>query len=358
MPVIVTVPRLPIERVLAAHPDYPSEAIGRSREGRPLEAAAFGSGPLTVSLIAGCHADEPVGPAMLDRLAGWLATRPPDDHLLTGATWLLVPHANPDGDARNAAWSRHVTDTLDHLGEPDAAYRLADYARHVVREAPGDDMEFGFPRSAADTDARPENRAIADFLRRRAPLDLHGSLHGMAFAPGPWFLIEREWIDRTAALRDNLRRRVAAMGYELLDWDRRGDKGFERIDEGFSTRPDSGAMIEHFRRLDDEATAALFRPSSMELARSLGGDPFTFVSEMPLFLHPRPRVLAEDREAFRRWLTDLAAETDPTRADELAAGEGIRPMPIRDQMRLQLAFVQEAIDAVAAAAEISPRDPA
>ena len=168
----------------------------------------------------------------------------------------------------------------------------------------------------------------------------------MAYAPGPWFLIERAWIERTSTLRANLRGAVRGMGYELLDWDRGGEKGFERVDEGFSTRPDSVAMAAHFRNLGDPTTAALFRPSSMEYVRSLGGDPFTFVSEMPLFLNPQLSDLANRAGGFRAWLTELAL-LDPDEARQKVRSEQIRPMPIRDQMRLQLAFLQEAIDVVA-----------
>ena len=87
-------------------------------------------------------------------------------------------------------------------------------------------------------------------------------------------------------MRERLRRRVRELGYRLHDVDRGGEKGFHRIDEGFTTRPDSRAMAAHFEALGDPATAALFRPSSMEYVRSLGGDPLTLVSEMPLFLVP------------------------------------------------------------------------
>ena len=198
-----------------------------------------------------------------------------------------------------------------------------------MREKPGDDIEFGFP------DLRPENRAVADFLAGGAPFALHGSFHSIAFAPGPWFLIEPAWIDRTAGLRNALRQRVRALGCNLFDVDRGGEKGFRRIDEGFSTRPDSRSMIAWFEERGDLETAAKFRPSSMEYVRSLGGDPFTFVSEMPLFLRPLPEgdTGRPDDPVFRAWLERVAFSGD----------DQVRGMPIRDQMRLQLAFLEEAL---------------
>ena len=347
---------LPVEEILASDsPETPAggQTIGRSREGREITGYVFGQGPLHVSLIAGCHADEPVGPAMLRRLAAWLAARPADDPWLHEATWCLVPHVNPDGEARNASWSDVTLPATDHRGAPDRVYDLALWLRHAVREAPGDDMEFGFPRSPEDTGtdggARPENRAVVTFLAPHAPFHLHASFHSIAFATGPWFLIEPAWVepvDRTAGLRDALRRRVRAMGYGLFDVDRGGEKGFRRIDEGFSTRPDSASMRSWFAARGDPATAALFRPSSMEAVRALGGDPFTMVSEMPLFLRPlepgesgRP-----DDPRFLAWRERLAACRTADEIHAEAARAGVRGMPLRDQMRLQLAFLNAALD--------------
>ena len=50
-------------------------------------------------------------------------------------------------------------------------------------------------------------------------------------------------------------------------------------------------MVAYFQERGEAETAALFRPSSMEYMRQLGGDPFTLVSEMPLFLRPTERHL-------------------------------------------------------------------
>jgi hypothetical protein len=347
---------LPIEEILASGASEASpllRPIGRSRQGREILGAVLGHGPRRLSLIAGCHSDEPVGPAMLRRLVSYLGSRPEDVPLLSGCTWYVVPHVNPDGEARNAVWSDlngHTLPAADHLGREDRVFDLYLYLRNVMRERPGDDMEFGFPRGPADAGARPENRAVAGFLAGGAPFDLHGSFHSIAFASGPWFLIEPAWIDRTGGLREALRRRVRSMGYGLFDVDRGGEKGFHRIDEGFSTRPDSRSMTAFFEQRGDPEMAAKFRPSSMEYVRSLGGDPFTFVSEMPLFLRPLPEADTgrPDDPVFRAWLERIALARPEEIQGEMEKA-GVRGMPLRDQMRLQLAFLEEALTAVEAA---------
>ncbi len=345
-------PPLPIDAILAARTTTPPSGreLGRSREGRPIVGHQFGQGPLSISLIAGCHADEPVGPAMLERMIAHLACQQPHSPLLTAATWRIVAHANPDGEIANRPWTDRVVTFRDQQGRSQQGYDLVRYLRHIRREAPGDDMEFGFPRTAdpsQDMGARPENRAIAAFLEDGAPLALHASFHGMAFAAGPWFLLERAWIDRTTSHRDTIRERVRALGYRLHDVDRGGEKGFDRIDTGFTTRPDSRAMAEHFRARGDEAMASHFRPSSMELARRLGGDPLTLVSEMPLFLLDPVHYRGD--QVYPAVISDLqrhVATGDMDALRQAADDAGIVAMPLGDQMRLQLVYLDIALRAV------------
>ena len=351
-------PLLPVERVLATDPDAAvlDRRLGASREGRPVVGCRRGSGPLGVSLIGGCHADEPVGPEMLRRLATYLSSLPAEAPELQAATWSLVPHVNPDGEARNRGWSEAFLAVRDSQGADDRAYDLTAYLDGVVREGPEDDLEWGFPLDPEDRDARPENLAVADFLRPQAPFALHASYHSMGFAEGPWFLLEGDWEDRTEAMRRRLGKAVAAMGYELHDVDREGEKGFHRIAPGFCTRPDSRAMAAYFIGKGDAETAAIFQPSSMEFVRSLGGDPLTLVSEMPLFLMaesspedpqapPYPTGTG-GRLAFLAWAQRRRRKlSDEAFLDE-ALELGIAPMPLRDQMRLQLAFLNEGLAAV------------
>lgn len=341
-----------LEDLLAVPADPPAdraEELGRSREGRPVLGWRLGRGERRVSLVAGCHADEPVGPHLLRRLLTWLGGLAEEDPLLERWSWWIVPHANPDGEARNRRWygagPRHVR------------YDAGSFAAGAVREAPGDDVEFGFPRGPEDTGARPENRAIADWWGAAGgPFHLHASLHGMTVGAGPWFLVEEAWVERSGPLRDRCREATRRRGYRLHDDPRRGEKGFRRLERGFSTRPDSRAMRRHFLERGEEGTAALFRPSSMETVRAMGGDPLTLVSEMPLFLAPPGSLAHEEgtpayapwKERLGEWRARLeAGELTPEDVRAEARLLGLRPMPVRDQLALQWTLVAAGMELVA-----------
>jgi hypothetical protein len=332
-----------IKNILTATGGTVGIALGPSREGRPIVGHQFGRGSIKISLLAGCHADEPVGPRLLKRLVSYLSMLDPGSPLLNDYQWWIIPNINPDGADRNRVWYEGRNDVFE----------LASYLRHVVRELPGDDIEFGFPTGPIDSNARPENVAAARWWASAGgPFHLHVSLHGMAFAGGPWFLIEPAWRGRIDQLMTSCADNVAALGYALHDMERNGEKGFERIARGFCTRPNSEAMKRFFIDQGDLATAALFRPSSMETLRSLGGDPLTLVSEMPLFIVPGMGDTVTPTDPIAdRWKETLA----PHRA-ALAAGStdltdlqtqfGVVPMPIDHQLRLQWAFICAGIDAV------------
>jgi hypothetical protein len=319
--------------------------LGRSREARPVRGFRVGTGSIRVSLIGGCHADEPVGPLFLRHLAAYLGRLAPGDPLRSRYEWWIVPHVNPDGEVRNRTW----------YDDDDPAFDLATYLVQVVRELPGDDIEFGFPRNGADLAARPENRALFNWWHRAdGPFTLHATLHGMAFAAGPWFLVEQAWRDRIDHLKTVCRTRVTDLGYRLHDVERHGEKGFFRLERGFTTRPDSGYMRRHFSQLGDEETASRFRPSSMETIRALNGDPLTVVSEMPLFITPGvgeelgpPDPVAEEwKTRIARWRSDLAGELKPDEVREEAATVGLQAMPVRQQMDLQWTLIVAGIEQV------------
>lgn len=332
-----------IDAILDSPVGIPGRIIGHSRDNRPIHAAVLGQGKIKISLIGGCHADEPVGPRFLRKFFTYLDSLAPTHPLLQNYQWWLVPHANPDGEVLNKRW---YTDA-------DTTFVLVDYLRFAVRERPGDDIEFGFPDPPHRPGLRPENTAIYDFWKSaETPFHLHASLHGMMTAAGPWFLMEKEWIDRSGMMRNLCREETAKMNYALHDVDRRGEKGFFRIDEGFCTRPDSKAMRAFFMERNDRETADKFFPSSMETVRGLGGDPLTIVSEMPLFILPDlPETMMWPNPVWEQWqrrLADWKARllANPGAADEIRIEiktAGIIAMPVHDQMRLQWRYITAAI---------------
>lgn len=310
------------------------EQIGESEEGRPIDGVVIGKGSRRVSLIAGAHSDEPVGPETLSTLIiEGLKQRESLADLFERFKFIIVPHINPDGEARNQSWIKKW---------PSAeAYLL-----HTFREPPGRDLEFGFQNM------RPENKCVSAFLSTHAPFVLHASLHGMGFAEGAMLLIERHWIDKTQTLRERFKSAAHDAGLRLHDHDRKGEKGFHYIEAGFWTTPEGAAMRVFFEANSDHATAQKFHDSSMEFARTLGDDPLCLVTELPLFVinkeisHRKPGVPQAYFEL---------AEKIPTLRSELLAGRSIQSMvdkfriqhlPLSQAVRLQLAVIEFGLEAV------------
>ena len=317
------------------------EIIGYSRKGLPIKGFKFGHGPVSISLIGGCHADEPVGPRFLRHFVSFFAAQTDSHPSLNQYQWWIIPHANPDGETNNSKW------TLDSNG----VYNLSSYLSSYIRELPADDMEFGFPVDDLDKGARPENKAIYRWWQKaETSFQLHVSLHGIAFGKGPWFLIDSAWISRCKPLIDNCTDIIKGMGYALHDVNRKGEKGFFRIAPGFSTRSDSKYLKDYFLDLGDKETANIIRPSSMETIRKLSGDVLTLVSNMPLFIVPESKDETEPahfdlqkwKNRFEIWKND----GNPQRVLEEAQQSGLKPMSVYDQMKMQFYFIDAGIERI------------
>jgi hypothetical protein len=317
-----------------ANPDRArTEIIGQSEEGRPVLAAIVGTGPKHVSLLAGAHADEPVGPDTLRRLIPTLLDGK-EDHaaVLDRFTFFIIPHVNPDGEARNRGWI-------------DAWPDWKAYTEHVVRELPGRDIEFGYP------DLRHENRAVSKWLAAHGPYALHMSLHGMGFSDGAMLLIEKNWSYRTEALQGGFAAAAAKLGLRLHDHNRKGEKGFFSIAPGYTTTPEGVAMRTYFQSHGQAETAALFQDSSMEFVRSLGGDPLSVVTELPLFViegQAEPGIPTSYLE-FRARLPEVRLAL--ARGEDVAAEVkrfGLNPLPISEASALQLTALNLSLQTVLA----------
>lgn len=340
-----------LQATCEANPDLADFAvIGESEEGRPIAGVRLGVGPRVVSLVAGAHADEPVGPETLRTLVleglaarDWGAEAGGLERLLQRFTFRIVPHVNPDGEARNQPW-------IERWDPDDREGTLEAYLRYRRREPPGRDIEFGYP------DLRPENAAASAFLFGDGPVVLHASLHGMGFSEGALLLIEEGWIDTEAVrpLREGFAEAASSAGLRLHDHDRDGEKGFHYHGPGFWTTPTGTAMRRHFETAGDPDTAAGFRNASMEQAAEAGSDaalgrpPLCVVTELPLFHLGAAYGPSPGEPTLLRQLQDATPallESVPE-ATPLLDAIGLRPLALEAQVRLHLRVLDLALGVV------------
>jgi len=113
-------------------PSLPWQTIGTSLEGRPIQAAEFGTGSEVTLIFAGFHGNEKIGVTVAHALCRELDIHP---SFLRGRRVVIVPILNPDGYARgrrtNAAgidlnrnfptrdWRSHVLHGPSPASEPE-----------------------------------------------------------------------------------------------------------------------------------------------------------------------------------------------------------------------------------------------
>ncbi|MEG8278818.1 M14 family zinc carboxypeptidase [Streptomyces sp. AHA2] len=154
--------------LVARHPrDARLRRVGTSRAGTPLWLLSVGHGDRQALVVAGPHANEPVGGATVLRLAERALT---DPRLTVGAdvTWNLLLSLDPDGLRRNEGW----------LTGP---YTLGQYFRHFFR--PGFLEQPEWLPDGSDAVALPETRALLDVQDELRPV-LQCSLHGVDVGGG------------------------------------------------------------------------------------------------------------------------------------------------------------------------------
>lgn len=327
--------RIELLKVCKKYPELAQHVyLGKSRQKRVLDAFTLGRGPIDISLIAGAHADEPVGPETLRLLIRKCAElRDASPELFERFRFVVIPHINPDSEMANQRWIKEWPN-------------LEAYLLHAARELPGDDIEFGFP------DMRPENRCVASFLKRQPKLAMHMSLHGMGFSEGAMLLIDQRWIDRTKVMRERFSQEAAALGLGLHDHDRAGEKGFRYIGPGFTTTPEGNAMREFFLQQGHPEIANLFHDSSMDYVRTLSKEPLCLVTELPLFI-------VQGENAGKKMGVPMSylafREQKAALISQLMRGESIvevktkfslSPMPLKKAIALQLTAIQLGLETV------------
>jgi hypothetical protein len=254
--------------------------IGLSVEGQPLHGICAGDPSLPlVSVVAGAHPDEPLGPmAALRLVRDW-----PQNPLAQRIRLAVVPILDIDGSIAQEAW-------LTNWGEGPGFQTCLE---HRLRRRLGADREFAWPGQAWSGTVLPESAAADEFFAGEGPAIAHLTLHGMLASSGAWFLLcRRAMSDRI--LWQDLQTIAEQCGLGLHDMPRNGDKGFRRAGRGFCTIPNGVAMRRWLCQHQGEPLVPAANSSalsSMEAAcrraRSLGAaEPLCAVSEFPLFILP------------------------------------------------------------------------
>ncbi|MFG2294822.1 M14 family zinc carboxypeptidase [Streptomyces sp. NPDC048603] len=176
--------------------------VGRSRGGRPLWLLSVGRrGRHDVLVVAGAHANEPVGGLTALRLAA-----APHELERTGCTWHFLLCLDPDGMALNDGWIRRPAS-------------LEDYYRGLFRPASTAQPEF-LPAGGERETLLPESRVLVDLLDELRPVaqfSLHGVDVGGAFV---------QLTEEVPGAAEDLARAASAFGipvehrpYDGIDWD-------------------------------------------------------------------------------------------------------------------------------------------
>jgi hypothetical protein len=154
--------------LVARHPrDARLRRVGTSRGGTPLWLLSVGHGSRHVLVVAGPHANEPVGGATALRLAE-RALADPRLGRDADVTWNVLLCLDPDGARRNEGW----------LSGP---YTLGRYFRHFFR--PGFLEQPEWLPDGAERAALPETRALLDLQDELRPF-FQCSLHGVDVGGG------------------------------------------------------------------------------------------------------------------------------------------------------------------------------
>lgn len=154
--------------LVARHPrDARLRRVGTSRAGTPLWLLSVGHGSRQALVVAGPHANEPVGGATVLRLAERALA---DPTLTSGgdATWNLLLCLDPDGLRRNERWLR-------------GPYTLGHYFRNFFRPGFLEQPEW-LPDGAAGA-VLPETRTLLELQDELRPF-FHCSLHGVDVGGG------------------------------------------------------------------------------------------------------------------------------------------------------------------------------
>ncbi|ADB33080.1 conserved hypothetical protein [Kribbella flavida DSM 17836] len=172
-----------VDRRLLALADRHPESVRRrrlgvSRRGEEIHLVSVGAGRHQALVVAGPHANEPVGfltvPSLAELLCSETSALGP---LAADYTWHFIGCIDPDAARLNEGW---------YAGP----FTRRHYARNLYRPPLTEQIEWSFPGDGSGADAPPESRALMQAIDTIRP-DLLVSLHNGEFG-GVFYYLTRE----------------------------------------------------------------------------------------------------------------------------------------------------------------------
>lgn len=244
---------------------FSTQIIGRSRQGRPIELVTLGHGSYSALLVAGVHANEPVGNLAADVLMHELADNARLRQQLD-TTWNFINPIDPDGLLLNEAW---------FAAPPTPERYFGSFFRPALSRQP----DYTFPLRVGSyefSDQSPENQAFQaaiDLTRPNLLLPMHNCEFGGAF-----FIASHsrpEFENRLRSLAALMNVRLSTIGEPL--------SGLAPISNGVFETPRPHRMIQAALQNEGSNPQSVWPAggSSMEYAERYGS--FSLTVETPLW---------------------------------------------------------------------------
>ena len=246
------------------------KVAGNGNSGIPIHHVRFNTGSIKVLVVAGPHADEPIGSATVYSLLKLLNSNF-HDLVSQDIEWNIVPCIDPDGAILNEGWSQKP-------------FSFENFVRHSFKQNPADQAEFSFPlnyKKLAFNKQTPESKTLKNIIEETQP-DYYFSLHN-SIAGGAYFLINKDVDSKYYPEIHKLAETYKIPLKKKVIQDQYG-KG---INTSINSYPKVKDIYDHLSKsLDDPSKHLNWGNSSKDYLESIKKDAITFVAELSHVRHP------------------------------------------------------------------------
>jgi protein MpaA len=178
-PVVPPPPKAAVTPTPRAEAGPRTVLLGRSVQGRPIEASVFDGTRGCILILGSIHGDEMLAARLVERLAGYLKDHP---EARANRTIVIIPRANPDGlaagtrgngrrvDVNRNFPTRNFERSKEHGLRPASEPETRALMGAIARYAPSCIVSVHCPLSCIDPDGGAASTSLAREIARHSPL--------------------------------------------------------------------------------------------------------------------------------------------------------------------------------------------